>query len=223
MEKASYSRRKKVRRTGFLKLDITAWAAMLVMSLAGAIAVYLYHFKNQEHQDVKLESGSEMVNGDSVIHFTADIETVIGRCKSMVSNQNSFVVFEHGTCVRLIEPVENHVESANASLKILASPHIAFSVKPLNNNDYLIVFNDYLFCWLFAKDIATLKDDLISNPSLEPHSRDPQSIKNLPSFEQRLGKFARLLMLEDAKNPAVKKIIRANPTTNDASSKLSAP
>ena len=210
MERISHSRRKKVTRTDFLKLDITAWAAILVMSLAGAMAAYFYHFKNGDPKSSKLESGVEVANEESIIYYTADIETVIGRCKTMVSEQNSFVVFEHGTCVRLIEPVLDHVESASASLKILASPDIIFSVKPLNNNNYLIVFNDYLFCWLFAKDIVKLKKDLLKNPSLGPHANDPQSIQEFPSFEQRLGKFARLLMLEDAKNPIAQKIIRAN-------------
>ena len=137
----------------------------------------------------------------------------------MVSEQNSFVIFEQGTCVRLVEPVSNHVESASASLKILASPNVAFSVKPLNNNNYLIVFNEYLFCWLFAKDIANLKEEFLKNPSLDPHMNDSQTIKDYPDFVQRLGKFARLLMLEDAKNPEVKKIIRANPNDSQEMSK----
>jgi len=76
---------------------------------------------------------------------------------------------------------------------------------------FLVVFNDYLFCWLLAEDIAKLKEDILKNPNLGANSKDPKSIEEFSEFEKRLGKFARLLMLEDAKNPVVKKIIRANP------------
>jgi len=207
MERVKYSKRKKSTRTGFLKLDFTAWAAILLMSLAGGVAAYLYHFKNG---DPKPDPVAESTDASSVIYYTADIDKIIARCKTMVSEQNSFVIFEHGTCVRLVEPVSDHAKSASASLKILASPDVAFSIKPLNNNNYLVVFNDYLFCWLLAEDIAKLKEDILENVSLRENREDPKSIQELPEFEKRLGKFARLLMLEDAKNPVVKKIIRAN-------------
>ena len=84
---------------------------------------------------------------------------------------------------------------------------------------YILIFSEYLFCWLFAKDIANLKEEFLKNPSLDPHMNDSQTIKDYPDFEQRLGKFARLLMLEDAKNPEVKKIIRANPNDSQEMSK----
>ena len=219
MERTEYSRRKRVTKIGFLKLDTTAWAAILVMALAGGIAAYLYHFQDEEQKKPRSQSSEAGGDAESVIYYTADIDEIIGRCKTMVSEQNSFVIFEQGTCVRLVEPVSNHVESASASLKILASPDVAFSVKPLNNNNYLIIFNEYLFCWLFAKDIANLKEELLKNPSLDPQMNDPQTIKDYPDLEQRLGKFARLLMLEDAKNPVVKKIIRANPNDSQGMSK----
>jgi len=90
MERTQYSKRKKSTRTDFLKLDFTAWAAILLMSLAGGIAAYLYHFKNG---DSKPDRIVEVTDDDSVIYYTADIDKIIARCKSMVSEQNSFVIF----------------------------------------------------------------------------------------------------------------------------------
>ena len=206
MERIQYAKKKKARRRGFLKLDITAWIAILLMSVAGSVAAYLYHYKGGEQKASKDQS-AEMTGTE--IRYTADLEGIIAQCMTMVSVENSFVVFEQGTCVRLVEPISNPTESASASLKILASPNAAFVVKPLNNNNYLIVFNDYLFCWISAKDIADLKDEILSNPSLDFSVNDPESIKDLPEFEKKLGKFARVLMMEDAKTLTVKKIIRA--------------
>jgi len=105
--------------------------------------------------------------------------------------------------------VSDHIESACSSLTILTSPDIDFTVKPLNNNNYLIVFNDYLFCWLFAKDIAKMKHEILNDTRLAPSRSDSEEIKKLPDLEQRLGKFARLLLLEDSKTKVVKKVIKA--------------
>ena len=104
MERTEYSRRKKVTKIGFLKLDTTAWAAILVMALAGGIAAYLYHFQDEEQKNPRSQSSEAGGDAESVIYYTADIDEIIGRCKTMVSEQNSFVIFEQGTCVRLVEP-----------------------------------------------------------------------------------------------------------------------
>lgn len=214
MEKTQYAKRKNTKKYFLLNLDITAWLAILVMSLVGSVAAYLYHFNNGEKYNIGDQS-VEVKDTETKIHYTADIDGIVARCKTMVSAENSFVVFEHGTCVRLVEPISDHAESAKASLKILSSPNLPFSIKPLNNNNYLIVFNDYLFCWLSAKDIAELKDVILTNPSLAVSSGDPKSIQDLPEFEKRIGKFARFLMLEDARSLEVKKIIRAQNMSPD--------
>lgn len=203
---------------GFLNLNPSLWLTILIMSSAGLVATYLYHFKNSSRTQVTAPH-TRSVDTDASIEkssFTPDIHNISQQCSKMVSKENSFVIFEHGTCVRLLEPVTNHIQSATSSLKILSSPNISFVVKPLNNNDYLIVFNDYLFCWLFAKDIAHMKQSILSDSRLASSEKDPESIQGLTEFEQKLGKFARLLLLEDSKTVTVKKIIKANIPKNQA-------
>lgn len=198
-------------RRGFLRLNVTIWLAILVMSVAGVVATCLYHLRNPTHSS-PLEIADSPTDTKKTIektNYTPNILNITEQCKKMVSNENSFVIFEHGTCVRLLEPISDHSESACSSLKILSSPNLSFTIKPLNNSNYLIVFNDYLFCWLFAKDIANMKDALLTDPRLASSQDDPSSIKDIPNFEKRLGKFARILMMKDSKTLTVKKIIRA--------------
>lgn len=164
--------------------------------------------EQHEHLSLIKKSGDILLN---IINDILDFSRIIEQSKKMVSTENSFVIFEHGTCVRLLEPVKDHADAAKASLKILASPDISFIVKPLNNNNYLIVFNDYLFCWLFARDIANMKEGLLTDARLAPSIEDPSSINEIPDFEKRLGKFARLLMLQDSKTLVIKQIIQARP------------
>ena len=212
MKHNNHSNQNQSIKKGFIKLNITVWFALLIMSVAGVVATYLYHFRNPDETKPKeTTTTSELTETPTEkIKYTPDLDEIIEQSKQMVSKENSFVIFEHGTCVRLLEPVRDHAETAKASLKILASPNLSFIVKPLNNNNYLIVFNDYLFCWLFAKDIANMKEGLLTDARLEFSQDDPTSINEMPDFEKRLGKFARLLMLKDSKSQVVKKIIKAN-------------
>ena len=66
MERTEYSRRKKVTKIGFLKLDTTAWAAILVMALAGGIAAYLYHFQDEEQKNPRSQSSEAGGDAESV-------------------------------------------------------------------------------------------------------------------------------------------------------------
>ena len=212
MKHKNYTHQPHSVKSGFIKLNLTVWLALLVISVAGVVATYLYHFRNPDQTKPREESTH--TPKDTPIdksNYTPDITNIIEQSKKMVSTENSFVIFEHGTCVRLLEPVKDHADAAKASLKILASPDISFIVKPLNNNNYLIVFNDYLFCWLFARDIANMKKSLLTDTRLAPSIEDPSSINEIPDFEKRLGKFARLLMLQDSKTLVIKQIIQARP------------
>ena len=211
MKKNDFDINQKSLSKGFFKLDITVWLAILIMSLGGGLATYLYHFKNPSQRSLEGKEMSSQQGSAPLAQgiYSGNIASITEQCKKMVSQENSLVIFEHGTCVRLVEPVMNHSDSATASLKILSSNTMGFVVKPLNNNDYLIVFNDYLFCWLFATEIASMKEALLIDPRLAAAKDDPLSIANLPNFEKRLGKFARLLLMEDAKTLVVKKVIRA--------------
>ena len=199
-------------KKGFLKLDFAAWLSISVMSIAGAVAVYLYHFKNPFTEALTSSDTTEETSTNPVINVTysGNIDAIANQCKSMVSSESSFVIFEYGTCVRLLEPVSNHAESSISSLKILSSPNIDFAVKPLPNNNYLIVFNEYLLCWLFAKDIADMKEAILTDDRLAPSDSDSEIVSKLSDLERRIGKFARLLLQEDAKTLVIKKIIRAN-------------
>jgi len=197
---------------GFLKLNFALWLAIIIMAVAGSVAVYLYNFKNQSQENPAKDDSAKQENAVPIekVTYSGNIENIANQCKRMVSKENSFVIFEHGTCVRLLEPVTDHAESATSSLKILSSPNIDFIVKPLNNNNYLIVFNDYLLCWLFAKDIANMKEGMLTDHRLAPSDLDSEYVRKLPELERRLGKFARLLLQEDTKTITIKKIIRAN-------------
>ena len=172
------------------------------------IAAYLYLKNNNEKNDIT-EVKQQLANHEESAIYSPNIERITKECKKLVSNQNSFTIFEHGTCVRLLEPINDPKESALSSLQILASPSIPFIVKPLSNNDYLIVFNEYLFCWLFAKDIAAIKQSVLTDTRLAISEDDPKTIKNLPDFERRLGKLARLLLIQDAESQKVVLVLRA--------------
>lgn len=194
------------------RLSMINWITVIIMSSSGAIAAYLY-LKSNNEENTKNTDQPEVTNPsatkDKPAIYSANIKRITEECKKIVSTQNSFTVFEHGTCVRILEPIDDPKESAISSLEILGNPSMTFVVKTLNNNDYLIVFNDYLFCWLFAKDIALIKQSLLTDTRLSLSLDDPKSIRDLPDFERRLGKLARLLLLKDAESKKVVLILKS--------------
>ncbi len=192
------------------RLNIVNWITVIIMSASGAVATHLYLKSNKSEPRAIEENQEEQV---SAVLYTADIKRITEQCTKMVSSQNSFALFEHGTCVRLLEPIVDPSESALSTLEILASPSVPFVVKPLNNNDYLVVFNEYLFCWIFAKDIADIKQALTLDKRLEPSKNDESEIQNLPDFQRRVGKLARLLLLQDANSKKIVQILRAKPVS----------
>lgn len=214
MSSIHHSRKRKKYGKDIFRLGVAGWVTVLIMSTASVIAVYLNKTRGKEvHKP--LEINTPRVSKPAIIStYSGDLTRIVNKCKPMVSKESSFVVFEHGTCVRLFEPVKDPSSSAKYSLKILSSPNLSFVVKPMQNNDYLVVFNEYIFCWLFAKDVADLKQAILADSRLNPSDDDSDTIRDLPDFEQRLGKFARLLLLKDAESLVVRKILKANIKAN---------
>lgn len=141
--------------------------------------------------------------------FSSNIDIIAKNCARIMTKQKSFAVFEHGTCVLLIEPLDDPVVSARSTLKILSDPNIKFEVRALNNNNYLIIFDKYLFCWLFAHDLAENKEAIMRDKRLARSDADPPSLKALPEVQLRVGKLARLCLIADSQKLNIKKIIRA--------------
>ena len=197
------------------KLGFINWFTLLVMSCAGVVAVYLHSKQNgpvEPEVSAPVETPKEDITEDSAaIVYASDLDSIIAQSKSMISAQNSIAIFEHGSCVLIIEPVANPIQSAKSSLQILSSPNIEFEVKPLSNNNYLIVFNKYLFCFLFAKDIAPMKQAIMSDSRLNISKDDSSYIRDLSELERRLGKLSRLFLIADAKSLTIKKIMKAAP------------
>lgn len=192
------------------RLNTNNWLTVTIMALSGAVATFLYLEKNTAQQtSVTAPDENNTKNLESAI-YSSNIERTTEECKKLVSNQSSIVIFEHGTCVRVVGPIEDLGGSALSSLAILANPSISFVIKPLSNNDYLIVFDEYLFCWAFAKDIAKIKDSLLTDSRLAASENDPETVKSLPEFQRRIGKLARLLVLKDAKSQKIIRILKAD-------------
>ena len=113
MKHTHHNRSHSIRR-GAIRINPTVWVALLLMSVAGVVATYLYHFRNPDPSasigatlsDQPTDTPKEKAN------YTPDITNIIEQCKKMASIENSFVIFEHGTCVRLLEPVADHTEAA---------------------------------------------------------------------------------------------------------------
>ena len=235
-----------------LQLSPFAWAALVLMSAVGIIAVFL-HFELNRHNPVivrkkapsttkaanpipkkQIHQQSEKRVDSSQINqmnsngfskpkektplkresnsFTNNIELIAKNCARMVTHQNSYAVFEHGTCVLIIEPLDDPVVAAHSTLKLLADPNMDFEVEPLNNNNYLITFNKYLFCWFSADQLAKNKDAIMLDKRLARRVNDPARLKDLTELELRIGKLARLCLLGDSLKLNVKKIIRAKQT-----------
>ncbi|MGJ8656804.1 MAG: hypothetical protein ACSHX6_10170 [Akkermansiaceae bacterium] len=224
------------------------WISLFVMSVVGILAVLL-HFKQNTDANTKPSpteasaihdsptpveiaisnklsekdntsaSDTEDLNKNS---FTNNIDLIAKNCSNMVTEQNSFAVFEHGTCVLLIEPLTDHVVSARSTLKLLADTKIDFEVKPLNNNNYLIIFDKYLFCWFSADQLAKNKDAMMQDKRLARRADDSATISPLSDLELRIGKLARLCLIADSNKLNIKKIIRAQ-KNSDGDDKLTSP
>jgi len=196
------------------------------MSLVGIVAVALHFVINSQDKDsgnilaVKLPEIQPEVKKETLTPeqeekkkknsvFENNIDQIAKNCARMVTKKNSFAVFEHGTCVLLIEPLEDPVVSARSSLKILADPKTEFEVQALDNNNYLIIFDKYLFCWMFADQLARNKDAIMKDRRLMRNESDPPKVRSLSDMEIRVGKLARLCLLEDSRKLNIKKIIRA--------------
>ncbi len=160
------------------------------------------HSKPKEETALKRESNS----------FTNNIELIAKNCSNLVTHRNSYAVFEHGTCVLIIEPLDDPVVASHSTLKLLADPNMDFEVETLNNNNYLITFNQYLFCWFSADQLAKNKDAIMIDKRLARRVNDPSRLKDLTELELRIGKLARLCLLADSLKLNVKKIIRAKQT-----------
>jgi len=204
----------------------SVWLALSAMSLVGIIAVVLHFIINKAEEPVQLltakiaepkveipktAEAKKKVIKNSV--FVNNLEQIAKNCSRMVTPQQSFAVFEHGTCVLLLEPVEDHVVSARSTLKILADPKTEFEVENLDNNNYLIIFDRYLFCWMFADQLAKNKDALMQDKRLNRSPNDSPKLRTLTDIELRVGKLARLCLLEDSKKLNIKKIVKAKVPT----------
>ncbi len=206
------------------------WFALAIMSIVGIVAVTLHFIGNQEEERINtlaiklpeerpvkkeevLTPEQKAVKKKNSV-FENDIDQIAKNCARMVNGKNSFAVFEHGTCVLLIEPIEDPVLSAKSSLKILSDPKIEFEVQALDNNNYLIIFNKYLFCWMFADQLAKNKDAIMHDRRLERIQTDSPKVRSLSDMDIRVGKLARLCLLEDSRKLNIKKIIRAKAATS---------
>ena len=219
------------------------WISLAVMSIAGSIAVGLNYKVNAPEALTKENATKQAptITRKSDIkqpirtqaptpadkpkkqRFTNNINLIAKHCANMVTAQKSFAVFEHGTCVLLIEPLEDPVVSARSTLKLLADPDIEFEVKALNNNNYLVVFDKYLFCWFSAEQLAQSKEAMLNDRRLARSHNDSPLMKSLSNLELRIGKLARLCLLTDSRSQNLQKIIRANnqaPPTADVLNNL---
>ncbi len=203
------------------------WGLMFIMSLAGILAVYLHHKKHyldpielskMKSDYLKSEAESEN-NGEKRLEqglYSTNIENIASRCARMASAENSFAIFENGTCVLVLEPIQDPVVSAKSTLQILADPHTSFHVKAMNNNNYLVIFNKYIFVWLFAEDIAKAKIAIMDDSRLDSNRPTANAKLKMSPFEQRLGKLARLLMVKDSQDLELKELIRKEKTDGQA-------
>ncbi len=201
-----------------LKLSPSAWVGLLLMSIFGILAVIL-NFKTNKEFAIKeitppLERSSEKLIADKNVetinkNFSNNIDFIAKNCSRMVSKRNSFAVFEHGTCVLLVEPLNDPVSVAKSSLTLLYNPNIGFQVKPLSNNNYIVIFDEYLSYWFSAEVLAKNKDAMMLDPRLARNENDLKRVKDLSDLEIRIGKLARLNLEADSKELKIKKIIRA--------------
>lgn len=231
-----------------LRLYPSVWFALSLMSLVGIVAVALHFLVNntgdsasylaspvveQDMGEMALSNAPEAVETEEAKEakaaearnatFVNNIDQIAKNCARMVTAKNSFAVFEHGTCVLLIEPVADPVVAARSSLKILADPRAEFEVQSLDNNNYLIIFDKYLFCWMFADQLAKNKAAIIKDRRLGRSPSDTPKVRSLTDIEIRVGKLARLCLLEDSRKLNLKKIIRAKRPEQDKVRKEAVP
>ena len=198
--------------------NIAIWITVTLLATVGLVATgmhfYKHHYKPQKEAAAAAETSpapaapvSLKTEWDS--RYTTNTDRVSEKCMKLVSDENTYTVFSHGTCVRVVEPSKDPVKSAKSTLQIIADPSLPYTVQALDNNNYIVVFNNYVFCWLFAEDIAANKKAILADSRFSPTLMDVEEGK-MTSFEHRLGKLARILVIADSHHLKEKKLIRSS-------------
>ena len=151
--------------------------------------------------------------------WSANLDDISIRCTRLINKDRSIVVFSHGTCVMIEEPVNDRQATAKHILLIAADPESKFKSNRISNKDHIITFSPSVFTWITAKDIATHKNSLLSkwDQGLSEDERNNLFGRKVPLSTQ-VGILARSKLLEDASSPKVVKVIIAKQTMEEQSS-----
>jgi len=193
---------------------------LLIMASVGAIACYLHlriHYINPTAEENKREEYLQEIKKKRLQHptsvwadqYTPDTYEISMICESLTKENDTTIIFKHGTCIKVIGNTKDPISSAKASLKIAANPDAFFDAQSLPNHNYVIYFDEYTCYWLPAKEVAKIKKNILQHPSLRPlYPARNQKGELLSDFQMRLGNFAKALLLADARNPKVAEVIK---------------
>lgn len=140
--------------------------------------------------------------------FTA---RVIDFCAKEVKTDRSFVVFRHGTCVMVAEPVEDPLAAAIAILKEAAEPAAVFATAEEADGSVLVTYRQKLFQHFGAAHVRDLRSWLIDGYERLMTARELSAKTekwNVPETT-RIGLLGRWCLMRDAEELQPARIIRA--------------
>ncbi|WP_353568668.1 hypothetical protein [Haloferula sargassicola] len=149
---------------------------------------------------------------DEVARQVAPADGLIRFCSSHVTETRSFVIFRHGTCVVLQEPVTDPIAEAERILRANNDPEARFLPELTSEGNLIVGFKEPLFHTFTAAEREAMLDELtkITPALLTPSERVSAADDWVPPTHARFGLLARRRMLEDAAKPIPVKVIRAS-------------
>jgi hypothetical protein len=117
-------------------------------------------------------------------------------------------IYQNGTCV--FPPISKSgvVQNGKGRLMELGSRHVDFVVKEMDDHNFVIRFNDYVFSIVFADEYLENRDQIRRHASSS--NGDEMVVGALGSVSDHflIGLYARTRLFEDVREPELARSIR---------------
>jgi hypothetical protein len=135
-----------------------------------------------------------------------DLDRIVATASYYTNGRARFGVLSHGTC--FFPEVHDHGANADSVLDVLASSHLDFVVKEMDDRNYLVGFGEHAFGVVFQEETKLLEaspppirqaqDEVLATPPASPKGH------------LLIGLLARTRLLKDIAERRVVRVIKSS-------------
>ncbi len=193
------------------------YVCLILASMCGLMIVGVGAYKSYSAQVEKEKA--ELIDSDNIGKLAPNISALVEVITEDVSREQSFVVFETGTVVMIMEPCEDPEAEARRALENSAKNPI-FQISKVGN-DYALRFDGPVFSRIGGRAVQNAHESILNQWENFLNDTEKEIIKQKseePDFLTKVGLVTRSFMLRDSKDQKIVKILKARPASAEAGS-----